>query len=449
MTEFIERWKSGTLSTQELDAHYARVLGEAQDSISHAGGLNDDERQAVDAKLGALQDIVSRGSIDVLINGLGISADEPDRDYDDSMAAVSIVEDDEEYLREVEREARRRDVFASVQAADTAATTTDYEGHADPALLAVSPGAQEEPVADAEPAVFAPYEKQPIVPPAPPEVPVAAPGVGPAMQYPTTEYVSGEFLDESDYGQGRAKKPLPAYLRVPGELVQRLWARFRTLPNPVQIAAGLVAAVLVVVLLFGRGSTAQEPIQDSAGPPVILNPNGNQPVDDEHLVELQPTGGVGSSCEIRGFEAARAFSKNKGDGWQCTRGHGIDGEFMEIDFDHPVKLGGLEFMPCLYIDHPGGPNECELHRLVTQVKILAPDGQPQPDPIRIADPGPAPVKKMFAQPFTATRISLIVQATKRPENSAQRPGTPEENDDVDKTFAMSGLRILGWDDARR
>ncbi|WP_100475692.1 hypothetical protein [Mycobacteroides abscessus] len=458
MSEFIERWKSGTLSTEELDAHYAHLLDEARDSISQSSALSEEERQAVSTKLGTLKEIVGRGSIGVLMQGLGIDADRTDRGYDDSMAAVSIVEDDEEYTRERQRqEARRQQVFATELAADVAATTTNSSGHADPALLAMTAQPQEpgqEPDADssaeAEPTGFAPYEKQPIAPPTPPKVPAPAPGAGPALQYPSTGVAdAGEFLNGSDDYDTGEDKPLPSYLRVPGQLLQKGWARFRALAWPVQAMAWLLVAVLLGVGLFGRGSTAEEEIPDQAGPAIILNPNGNQPVADDHLVELQPTGGVGSSCEIKGFEAARAFGKNKGDGWICRRGHGIDGEFMEVDFGHPVKVGGVRLRPCLYIDHAGGANECALHRMVTQVKILAPDGQPQPDPIRINDPGTAPVKKMFAQPFTATRLSLIVQATKRPENSAERPGTPDENDDVDKTFSMSGLEFLGWDDARR
>jgi hypothetical protein len=407
------------LSVDNLDAHYSRVLGEARESISRSAALTDDERRVVAAKLGSLKEIVDRGAIGALIDSLAINGGGPAPGYDDSVAAVSIV-DDREYA---ERESRRRDVFAAEWAADAAATITDYEGHADPAMLA---------------------------PPVPPEVPAAAPGPGPSIQYPVAAPVGvGEPLGGFDASDSGEAKPLPGYGRVPWELAQKMWARFRALPIQVQIVAGVLVAVLVVVGLFGRGSTATEATAGTAGRAVIVNPNGNQPSVDRDFVELQPTGGVGSNCDTKGFEAARAFGKNKGDGWVCLRAHGIDGEFMEIDFGHKVTVGSVEFMPGLWLEHAGGTNEWNLHRLLTQVKILVPEGQPQPDPIKIAAPTAAPKKQVFAKPFTATRISLIVQATRRPENSTQTVATPDDNDDIDKTFALSALKFVGRDDARR
>lgn len=443
-----ERRKFGTLSVGELDAHYSRVLGEARESIGRSAALTDDERRVVAAKLVSLKEIVDRGAIGVLIDGLAINGGGPAAGYDDSVAAVSIV-DDQEYAA---RESRRRDVFAAEWAADAAATITDYEGHADPAMLAVTPEAGERVPEGGSlgSAGFAPYEKQAIAPPVPPEVPAAAPGLGPSIQYPVVAPVGvGEPLSGSDDSDSGEVKPLPGYVRVPWELAQKVWARFRALPAPVQIFAGVLVAVLVVVGLFGRGSTATETTAGTAGRAVIVNPNGNQPAVDQDFVELQPTGGVGSNCDTKGFEATRAFGKNKGDGWVCLRAHGIDGEFMEIDFGHKVTVGSVEFMPGLWLEHAGGANEWNLHRLVTQVKILVPEGQPQPDPIKIAAPTAAPKKQVFVKPFAATRISLIVQATKRPESSMQTVATPDENDDIDKTFALSALKFVGRDDARR
>lgn len=454
-TEFVERWKSGMLSAEELDAHYSRALSEARESIGGSAALRDDERQVVTSRLETLKEIVDRGSIGALIEGFAAKGGRPVHVHDDSVAAVSIVDDDEEFQRHTEREAQRRGVFAAEQAVDTAATVTDYEGHDDPAVFAVTPepgeqGTDGEPAA---PAGFAPYESQPIAPPVPPQVPPAAPGSGPAMQYPPAPAEAigsiGQPLDGSDDFDLGEKKPLPGYARVPLELAQKIWARFRRLPTPVQAVAGLLIAILVAIGLFGRGSKPPEAPPDNAGPAIIANPNGNQPTADVGLVELQPTGGVGSGCDVKGFEAARAFGKNKGDGWVCTRAHGIDSAFMEIDFGHEVSVCSVEFIPGLWLDHAGGTNEWNLHRVVTQVKILVPDGQPQPDPIKITDLSPAPKKQVFPKCFNATRISLIVQATQRPESSGQTVASPQDDDDIDKTFALSALKFMGHDTARR
>lgn len=453
-TEFVERWKSGTLSTDELDAHYSRVLSEARDSISASAALSDDERQAVTSRLGTLKGIVDGGSIGALIEGFAAKGGRPVHVHDDSVARVSIVDDDEEYRRHAEQESQRRNVFAAEWAADAAATITDYRGHDDPAVFAVTPeGGEEAPDGGArEPARFASYENQTIAPPVPPPVPPAAPGTGPAMQYPDpapTMFDVGQPLDGSDDIDLGEKKPLPGYLRVPLELAQKIWTRFRGLPTPVQGVAGVLVAILVAVGLFGRGSTPPAPPPDNAGQEIVVNPNGNVPAADAGLVELQPTGGVGSSCDVKGFEAARAFGKNKGDGWVCTRAHGIDSAFMEIDFGHEVTVCSVEFIPGLWLDHAGGTNEWHLHRVVTQVKILVPAGQAQPDPIKITDLSPVSKKQVFPKCFTATRISLIVQATQRPESSEQAVATPQDNDDIDKTFALSALKFMGHDTARR
>lgn len=453
-TEFVERWKSGMLSAEELDAHYSRALSEARESIGGSAALRDDERQAVTSRLETLKEIVDGGSIGALIEGFAAKGGRPVHVHDDSVATVSIVDDDEEYRRHAEQESQRRGVFAAEWAADAAATITDYEGHDDPAVFAVTPepgeqGTEGEPSA---PAGFAPYESQPIAPPVPPQVPPATPGSGPAMQYPAASAAVidvGKPLDGSDDLDLGEKKPLPGYLRVPVELAQKFWTRFRRLPTPVQAVAGLLIAILVAIGLFGRGSKPPEAPPNNAGPAIVVNPNGNPPTADVGLVELQPTGGVGSSCDIKGFEAARAFGKNKGDGWVCTRAHGIDSAFMEIDFGHEVSVCSVEFIPGLWLDHAGGTNEWNLHRVVTQVKILVPDGQPQPDPIKIADLSPAPKKQVFPKCFNATRVSLIVQATQRPESSTQTVASPLDDDDIDKTFALSALKFMGHDTARR
>lgn len=452
--DFVDRWQSGTLSNDELDAHYSRALDEARESVSRSCLLNDVERQSVSARLGTLKDIVDGGSIGALIDGLALGVKGAGRGgYDDSVASVAIV-DDEEYLRHAEDEARRREVFDAQRLFDTADTTTDYEGYADPAVLAVTAETPEQAAEggeDVSEAVgFAPYERRTIAAPVPPEVPAAEPGSGPAVQYRPSELGGGEPLDGSDLDLDIERKPLPGWLRVPQEFTQKLWRGFRRLPTPVQLFAGLVAAVLVVVGLFGRGSAAPDNDLNTAGPPVVVNPNGQPPTADADLVELQPSGGVGSNCEIKGFEAARAFGKDKGDGWVCLRAHGIDGEFMEIDFGHKVSVCSIEFVPGLWLDHAGGANEWYLHRGVSQVKVLVPEGQPQPDPITIKDPAPAPVKQAFAKCFDATRISLIVQATKRPVNPNKTPDVlGGDDDEVDKTFALSALKFMGHDNTRR
>ncbi|MCV7286047.1 hypothetical protein H7J87_11965 [Mycolicibacterium wolinskyi] len=451
-TEFVERWKSGTLSADELDAHYSRVLSEARESISVSAALSDDERQAVTSRLETLKDIVDGGSIGALIEGFAAKGGRPVHVHDDSVATVSVVDDDEEYRRHTEQEARRRGVFAAESAADAAATITDYQGHDDPAVFAVTPETSDQEPDDgsADPAGFAPYENQPIAPPLPPQVPPAEPGSGPAMQYPAAAAVDvGQPLDGSDDFHLGEKKPPPAYVRAPMELAQKAWTRFRRLPTAIQAVAGLLVAILVAVGLFGRGSTPPEAPPNNAGQEIVVNPNGQQPAADTGLVELQPTGGVGSSCDVKGFEAARAFGKNKGDGWVCTRAHGIDSAFMEIDFGHEVTVCSVEFIPGLWLDHAGGTNEWDLHRVVTQVKILVPEGQPQPDPIKITDLSPVSKKQKFPKCFNATRISLIVQATQRPERSTQTVATPQDSDDVDKTFALSALKFMGYDTARR
>ncbi|MGB8404422.1 MAG: hypothetical protein WCE30_10195 [Mycobacterium sp.] len=453
--DFVERWQSGALSDAELDAHYSRALSAASESVGKSAALNDVERQSVSSRLGTLKEIVDAGSIGALLDGLDLGGRGTIHSgYDDSVASVAII-DDEEYERREEQEARRREVFDAQRAVDTAATTTDYEGHVDPALLAVTADTTEQ-SADgnqelSEPAGFASYEKTPIAPPPKPEVPQAEPAGGPALQYPAAGVNTGERLDGADLDLAIDKKPLPRWLRVPQELAQKAWSRFRKLPNPVQIFVGLTAVVLLVVGLFGRGSTTTDHDVDKSGTPVVVNPNGHQPTADPDLVELQPTGGVGSNCDVKGFESARAFGKNNGDGWVCVRAHGIDGEFMEIDFGHKVTVCSVEFIPGLRLDHAGGTNEWNLHRLVSQVKILVPQDQTQPDPITIKDPTPAPVKQVFAPCFAATRISLIVQATKPPVNPDQTAtlGIPGGDDDVDKTFALSALKFMGHDDTRR
>lgn len=453
--DFMDRWQSGALSATELDAHYSRALSAAKESVGKSAALNDVERQTVSSRLGTLKEIVDGGSIGALLDGLRLGADGTMPDgYDDSVASVAIIDDDD-YERSAEQEMRRREVFDVQRAVDTAATTTDYEGHADPALLAVTTDAAEQSESDTEvppePAGFAPYERTPIAAPAKPDVPTAEPAGGPAVQYPVAPVNTGERLDGSDLDLSIDRKSLPGWLRVPQELAQKVWRRFRTLPNAVQIFAGLAAVLLLVVGLFGRGSEAADHDVDKAGPPIVVNPNGHQPPTDAGLVELQPSGGVGSRCDVKGFEAARAFGKNSGDGWVCERAHGIDGQFMEIDFGHKVTVCSVEFIPTLWLDHAGGTNEMNLHRMVSQVKILVPQDQPQPNPITIKDPSPAPVKQVFTPCFTATRISLIVQATKPPVNPDQKtmPGLPGGDDDVDKTFALSALKFMGHDDTRR
>lgn len=457
MSDFGDRWRSGALDASELDAHYSRVLSEARESIGRSAALTEDQRVAVASKLGTLKEIVDRGSVGTLIESLAINADRRSARgrHDDSVATVAIVDDEQEHQRRVAHEARRQDVFASESVADAVATITHSEGHVDSAVLPVLEGQEQEPVSESgqqASAGFAPYEATPIVAPAPPPVPDADPGPGPAMQYPSGAGVGDAGVPLDDVGDvfERDAKPMPGFVRVPAELAQKAWARFRRAPLPVQVVAAVLVAVLVVVGLFGRGSSPAEQIVDTAGPPTIVNPNGNVPVVDGDLVELQPTGGVGSRCELRGFEAARAFGKNEGDAWVCRRARNIDAAFMEVDFGHPVTLVSVDFIPGFWFPHAGGTNEWYLHRLPTLVKILVPQGQPQPDPIRIEAPGPKPVTVKFAKPFTATRISLIVQATQRPENPDQTGlGAPGDSDDIDETFALSGLKFMGYDDARR
>lgn len=454
--DFMARLQAGALSAADLDAHYSRALSEASESVSKSAALDDAERQSVSSRLGTLKEIVDGGSIGALLDGLHLGAGgRLHGEYDDSVASVAIV-DDQDYERRAERESRRREVFDAESAVDMAATTSDYDGHLDPALLAVT-AETPEPSAEgdgdlAEPVGFASYERTPIAAPPKPVVPQAEPAGGPAMQYPVAAFDSGERLDGADLDLDIDKKPLPGWLRAPQEFAQKAWRRFRVLPNPLQIFVGLAVVVLLVVGLFGRGSTTTDGDVDDAGPPVIVNPNGGQPTADADLVELQPSGGVGSGCDVRGFEAARAFGKNTGDGWVCVRAHGIDGEFMEIDFGHKVTVCSVEFIAGLWLEHAGGTNEWDLHRMVSQVKILVPKDQPQPELIKITDPSPAPVKQVFTPCFTATRISLIVQGTKPPVNPDQAAtpgGLPGGDDDVDKTFALSALKFMGHDDTRR
>lgn len=460
MTDCGDRGRSGALDASELDAHYSRVLSEARESIGRSAALTADQRVAVASKLGTLKEIVDRGSVGTLIESLAIGADHRSGHarYDDSVAAVAIVEDEQEHRRQAAREAHRQTVFASESEADAVATITHSEGHADSAVLPVLEGQeQEEPVMEpeepAQAAAFASYEQPvPISAPQPPPVPPAEPGPGPALQYPSAlgPGDAGVPLDGDSDLFARSPTPRPGFVRVPIELAQKGWALFRRAPIPVQVVAAVLVAVLVVVGLFGRGSAPVEPVVDTAGPPTVVNPNGNAAVVDGELVELQPSGGVGSRCELRGFEAARAFGKNEGDAWVCRRAHGIDSAFMEVDFGHPVTVVSVDFIPGFWFPHAGGTNEWYLHRLPTLVKILVPQGQPQPDPIRIEAPGPKPVSVTFAKPFTATRISVIVQATQRPENPDQAGlGMPGDSDDIDETFALSGLKFMGYDDARR
>lgn len=456
MGGFVERWRSGALDASELDAHYSRVLDEARVSVGRSAALTEDQRVAVASKLGTLKEIVDRGSVGSLIESLAINAGRgaARSRHDDSVAAVAIVDDEHENRRRTEAEARRQDAFATEAVVDAAATITDIGGHVDSDVLPVLEGQEQVPVSESGPqplAGFAPYERTPIVAPVPPPVPEADPGPGPAMQYPAAAAAldAGVPLDGAELDLARDAKPLPAIVRVPWELVQKGWVRFRRAPIPVQALGAVLVAVLVVVGLFGRGSSPAQEIVDTAGPPSIVNPNGNVPVVDGDLVELQPTGGVGSRCELRGFEAGRAFGKNEGDAWVCRRAHGIDSAFMEIDFGHAVKVCSVDFVPGFWFPHAGGTNEWFLHRLPTLVKILVPAGQPAPEPIRIDAPGPKPVTVKFPNCFTATRISLIVQATQRPENPEQGVGAPGDSDGIDETFALSGLKFMGYDDARR
>ena len=160
----------------ELDAHYSRVLGEARESIGRSAALTEDQRAAVASKLVTLKEIVDRGSVGTLIESLAIQADRRSASvrHDDSVAAVAIVDDEQEHRRQAAQEAHRQTVFTSESVADAVATITHSEGHADSAVLPVLEGQEQEPVTEPEEparaAGFASYEEP---------VPISAPPVPP------------------------------------------------------------------------------------------------------------------------------------------------------------------------------------------------------------------------------------------------------------------------------
>lgn len=289
-------------------------------------------------------------------------------------------------------------------------------------------------------------------PPLPGESSTSAPAYNPDAELPPTPEYKGAIDIDDDDGYNPSsdrgefiKAKASGLLEKPKELFQKY-------PRPIIMGAiGLVVA-LVVVVMFGGGSTMSETPVAEPGEGVVEEPIAPT-VDGMEPVTLLPKR-VSADCGAGQTSPTLAFSNDPKEAWICPRNMGIDGQVMNIMFDRTVQVQSITIMPGWNFVAPNGKDNWNEHRVITQI-LWRVGGQQfvhKINPTRSGSTFTFPGKGV-----AATVMSLTVQRSERPnaagaesvdtgEGGLLPPMGPQagpENTDVDKSIAVNSIVITG------
>jgi hypothetical protein len=233
-------------------------------------------------------------------------------------------------------------------------------------------------------------------------------------------------------------------------------------------AAGLVAAVVSAVLLYGHGDpTPAAPHRDSVADPVvtaarIASPSA-APADDRTDRPLPFT--ASAACPPGSTSAQTLSGTDPANAFVCVR-DGVDGQVVDIDLGKTYVVSAISITPGWIGQDSSGASQWTQHRVVTRVQYLLTNGEDRT--VLTQDTGDVhgeavqPIKRVLA-----SRITMLVLQTSRPpaeaptsttrapgglldgvvgDAPAAAPGIADQQgsaDPVDATFAISNLKIIG------
>jgi hypothetical protein len=233
-------------------------------------------------------------------------------------------------------------------------------------------------------------------------------------------------------------------------------------------AAGLVAAVVSAVLLYGHAdpkpaATRKDSVADPAVTAARITSPSAAPADDGTDRPLPFT--ASAACPPGSTSAQTLAGADPANAFVCVR-DGVDGQVVDIDLGKTYVVSAISLTPGWIGQDSSGASQWTQHRVVTRVQYLLANGEDRTvltqDTGNVHGEAVQPVKRVLA-----SRITMLVLQTSRPpaetptsttsapgglldgavgDAPTAAPGIADQQgsaDPVDATFAISNLKIIG------